>query len=190
LKVLTTPLDKNVINTLKIGDEVYISGYVYILRDATLRRIFEEKSNLPVELKGQVVLFGAPSFIYDKGEYKILSVGVTTSQRMEKYIPSLLSLGVKGIIGKGELSELVTPAFKDKNAVYFLFVGGAAALATSCIERVEKVWWEDLYGEALFKVKVNSLGPAFVAIDNMGNNLLLDNKKKVLDNLKKLLQEI
>jgi len=190
LKELKTPLDEGSIEGLKLGDTVYLTGYIYIMRDATLRRIFEEKVKPPEDLTGQVILFGAPSFIKEGERYSILSVGVTTSQRMEKYIPSLLSLGVRGLIGKGELSEIVTPEFRNRKALYFLFVGGAAALVTSAIERVERVWWEDLYGEALFKVKVNALGPAFVAIDTLGNNLLLDTKRQVSDNLKNLLQEI
>jgi len=97
--------------------------YIYIMRNATLRRIFEEKVKPPEDLTGQVILFGAPSFIKEGERYSILSVGVTTSQRMEKYIPSLLSLGVRGLIGKGELSEIVTPEFRNRKALYFLFVG-------------------------------------------------------------------
>jgi tartrate/fumarate subfamily iron-sulfur-dependent hydro-lyase beta chain len=190
MKELKTPLDERSIEGLKVGDTVYLTGYIYIMRDATLRRIFEEKVKPPEDLTGQVILFGAPSFIKEGERYSILSVGVTTSQRMEKYIPSLLSLGVRGLIGKGELSEIVTPEFRSRKALYFLFVGGAAALVTSAIERVERVWWEDLYGEALFKVKVNSLGPAFVAIDTLGNDLFLNTKRQASDNLKNLLQEI
>lgn len=190
MRELSTPLERSSIEQLKPGETIYLTGYIYIMRDATLRRIFEENVKPPVDLSGQVVFFGAPSFTKEEGRYRILSVGVTTSQRMEKYIPSLLSLGVRGIIGKGELSEEVTTEFRKYCAAYFLFVGGAAALATSAIENVENVWWEDLYGEALFRVRVNKLGPMFVAIDCLGNNLLLENKKRVLNNLKSLLQVI
>ncbi len=182
-----TPLKDEVINQLKLGDEVYFSGKIYIMRDATLRRIFEEGVPPPVDLKNQIVFFGAPSFTKEADKYVILSVGVTTSQRMEKYIPSLLSkYRVKGIIGKGELSEKMNTHFKENHAVYFLFVGGAAAIATSSIQRVLNVWWEDLRGEALFEVEVKDLGPAFVAIDSEGENLPLNVKNKVLANLRTL----
>lgn len=181
---LTTPLSD--VKNLKIGDEVYISGTIFIMRDATLRRIFDEKVDAPVDLKDQVVFFGAPSYDKEGNKYKIISVGVTTGQRMERYLPGLLGkYGVKGIIAKGELSESVTVHFS--NSVYFLFVGGAAALATSCVEDVENVWWEDLKGEAMFKVKVNNLGPLIVAIDTKGNNLLMNNMKIAIQNLQKIL---
>jgi tartrate/fumarate subfamily iron-sulfur-dependent hydro-lyase beta chain len=191
-KHLLLPLDQDKVEKLRIGDEVYLSGIVYIMRDATLRRIFDENLAPPEGLNDQVILFGAPSFIKESSsKYKILSVGVTTAQRMERFIPLLLSkYGVRGIIGKGELSEEVTNSFKENRAVYFLFVGGAAALATSSIVEVERVWWEDLYGEALFKVKVSQLGPMYVAIDSQGSNLLLINKKLVMENLRKILGEL
>ncbi|QKR00192.1 Fe-S hydro-lyase subunit beta [Metallosphaera tengchongensis] len=182
-----TPLKDEVVSTLELGDQVYFSGKIYIMRDATLRRIFEEGVSPPVDLRNQVIFFGAPSFAKEMDRYVILSVGVTTSQRMEKYIPSLLSkYGVKGIIGKGELGEKMNSHFQRNNAAYFLFVGGAAAIATSSIERVLNVWWEDLRGEALFEVEVKDLGPAFVAIDNDGENLPLNVKNKVLANLRAL----
>lgn len=190
MRKLKTPLKEDVVQSLRLGEEVYLSGKIYIMRDATLRRIFEQGVAPPVNLKDQVVFFGAPSFTKDSNGYTILSVGVTTSQRMEKYIPRLLNeLGVKGIVGKGELSERMNPEFSRTKSVYLLFVGGAAALATSSIQRVDKVWWEDLRGEALFEVEVNSLGPAFVAIDAQGGNLLMENREKVLRNLNALLKE-
>ncbi|AWS00735.1 FumA C-terminus/TtdB family hydratase beta subunit [Metallosphaera hakonensis] len=190
MKELVTPLGEETAESLLLGEEVYLSGKIYIMRDATLRRIFEEGATLPVTLKDQVIFFGAPSFVKENDEYRILSVGVTTSQRMEKYIPRLLrELGVRAIIGKGELSEKMNQEFSGSRSVYLLFVGGAAALATSSIQRVNKVWWEDLKGEALFEVEMKSLGPAFVAIDVNGNNLLLNNRNKVLENLRSIMKE-
>jgi tartrate/fumarate subfamily iron-sulfur-dependent hydro-lyase beta chain len=190
-KHILLPFTRDKAMELRLGDEVYLTGAIYIVRDATLRRIFEEGVAPPEKLEDQIVFLGAPSFIKEDDRYRILSVGVTTAQRMEKYIPSLLSeYRVRGIIGKGELSEKVSSSFKENKAIYFMFVGGAAALATSSIVEVEKVWWEDLYGEALFKVKVSQLGSMYVAIDSQGNNLLLTNKEVVVRNLREILKEL
>jgi len=187
---LNTPLSPANLNNLKIGEEVFINGRVYIMRDATLKRIFDEKVQPPVDLHTQIVFFGAPSFKRDDGKYKIISVGVTTGQRMEKYLPGLLgSLGVSAVIAKGELNEKASFVFKENHSVYLLFVGGAAALATAAIQSVERVWWEDLMGEALFEVKVKELGPCFVAIDTGGNDLLNTNKRSVNERLGVLLGE-
>lgn len=190
MSLLNTPLDSEKILKLKSGDEVFIDGRMYVMRDATLRRIFEEGKRPPVDLKGQVVFFGAPSFRKTGDKYEFLSVGVTTGQRMEKYLPGLVhDYGVKAVIAKGELSEGVATVFRDNRSVYLLFVGGAAALATSAIVEVTRVWWEDLLGEALFETTVKRLGPSLVAIDSSGNDLLTKNKKIVQERLKAILGE-
>ena len=157
---------------LNVGDEVFVTGKIHVLRDATHKRIFEENRKPPVSLKGTIVFHAAPSYRKENNTYKIISIGSTTSMRMEKYTPRLIKeYGVKAIIGKGGMGRETTRAMREHGAVYLLYPGGCSALATSFIKRVEKVYWEDLYGEALWEIFVEDFGPMIVGIDSHGNNI-------------------
>ena len=60
---LTTPLTDAVINTLVVGDEVNLSGVIYMARDAAHKRFVEliqQGQPLPIDLTGQVVFYGGP----------------------------------------------------------------------------------------------------------------------------------
>ncbi|MCI4323449.1 MAG: FumA C-terminus/TtdB family hydratase beta subunit [Thermoplasmata archaeon] len=172
MRTLTPPLTDDVTTSLRVGDEVTLDGTIFILRDATHQRIFEEQIPPPPSLVGAVVIHGAPSFEKHGDRYTILSMGPTTSMRVEKYTPSLIEkYGVRAVVGKGGMGPGTTAAMKQFHAVYLALVGGSSALVTSQIEEVEELWWPDLYGEALWKIRVKGLGPALVAIDCQGNNL-------------------
>jgi fumarate hydratase subunit beta len=89
---------------------------------------------------------------------------------MDRYTPTMLSLGMKGMIGKGKRSPEVIKAMKRNGAVYFAAVGGAGALLSKCIKRAEIVAYEDLGTEAVRKLEIEEL-PVIVVIDKDGNNL-------------------
>ncbi|MEM2001794.1 MAG: FumA C-terminus/TtdB family hydratase beta subunit [Candidatus Methanomethylicaceae archaeon] len=169
---LTTPLDEEQIRRLRVGDKVYLSGLVIGVRDATLIRLFDEGRPCPIDLRGQVVLHTAPNVRKEGDRYIPLSVGTTTSARMDRFTRGLLELGVRAIAGKG---GLYLPdslhAIRDKGAVYLTVVGGAAAWETSMLESIEGVYWEDLMPEALWVFRFRALGPLFVSIDSHGGNL-------------------
>jgi L(+)-tartrate dehydratase beta subunit len=154
---------------------VYLDGSLFVLRDATHHRIFDERVSVPVSLKGQVVLHGAPSVQSVDGKLTIVSLGPTTSMRVERYTPALVEeLGVPVVIGKGGMGAGTTAAMQRSKAVYLALVGGTSALLTSQIEAVEDRWWPDLLGESLWKLRVRDFGPAIVAIDTTGQNLFAD----------------
>ncbi len=168
---IATPLDDEKVIQLKAGDLVNITGYIYAARDAAHKRIFEliEKGQkLPIELKGQIIFYAGPTPV--KSGYPCGSVGPTTSYRMDPYTPSLLERGLKGMIGKGFRSKEVIDSMKKNKAVYFVAVGGVAALIARSVKKSEVIAYEDLGAEAIFKFYVEDF-PAIVVINSAGNNL-------------------
>ena len=170
-KKITTPLDNKSVMQLKAGDSVLITGDIYTGRDAAHKRLIELiKSNqeLPIELQGQIIYYVGPAPA--KPGYPCGSAGPTTSYRMDPYTPTLLNLGLKGMIGKGLRSKEVIESMKKNKAVYFVAVGGAAALIARSIKKSEVVAYEDLGAEAIHRYYVEDF-PAIVVIDSAGNNL-------------------
>ena len=173
---LRPPLDEAGVRALRAGDSVVLDGPVYGIRDATLIRIVDEGREPPVDLRGAVLLHTAPNVARDAdGRYRALSVGTTTSMRMDRFTrPLLAGYGVRAIIGKGGLSPESLAALGEHGAVYLAITGGAAALQTTQIAAIEAVWWEDLMPECLWRFRVEGLGPLIVGMDAHGGDLYGD----------------
>jgi L(+)-tartrate dehydratase beta subunit len=171
--VLTTPLSESDVRGLQLEDTVRIDGTIFGIRDATQIRIFDEGVAPPVDLTGSVCLHTAPGVRKrPDGKFEKLSIGTTTSTRMDRFVPGLLNTyGVRALVGKGGLLQGSVDAMKDYGAVYLAIVGGTAALETNQIEEIVDVWWEDLMPECLWKFRVRNFGPLIVAIDSHGNSL-------------------
>jgi L(+)-tartrate dehydratase beta subunit len=169
----TPPLTEAQARGLRAGDGVTLDGIVYGLRDATLIRMFDQGVAPPTDLGDAVVLHTAPNVRRGPdGGYLPLSIGTTTSMRMDRFTRPLLErYGVRAIIGKGGLSAASLAAFRDLGAVYLAITGGAAALETVQIEAIEAVWWEDLMPECLWRFRVRGLGPLIVGMDAHGGDL-------------------
>ena len=169
---ITTPiLDDSVVENLKAGDFVLISGVIYTARDAAHKRIveaLEKGEELPFDLKGQIIYYAGPAPA--KPGRPIGSVGPTTSYRMDPYAPGLLEAGLKGMIGKGSRNQKVIEAIKEHKGVYFGAVGGAAAYLARCVKSAEVIAYEDLGPEAVRRLVVEDF-PAFVVNDIYGNDL-------------------
>lgn len=168
---IKAPLSKEEASELKVGDYVYISGTIYTARDAAHKRMFEALQNgeaLPIEMENNIIYYMGPSPARDGRP--IGSAGPTTSSRMDKYTPSLLDLGLVGMIGKGKRSPEVKDALVRNGAVYFAAVGGAGALLSKAITASEVVAYDDLGTEAIRKLTVQDF-PAIVVMDCEGNNL-------------------
>ncbi len=170
-KYIEVPFDDEVVKNLKAGDYVYITGTVYTARDAAHKRMYEalqKGENLPIDVKNNCIYYLGPS---PAREGQVIgSAGPTTSGRMDKYTPSLLDLGLKGMIGKGKRTPAVIDSMKKNCAVYFAAVGGAGALLSKCIKESEVIAYDDLGTEAIRKLKVEKL-PVIVVIDCEGNNM-------------------
>jgi len=89
---------------------------------------------------------------------------------MDAYTPTLISLGLKGMIGKGKRSKQVKDAIKKYKSVYFGATGGAGALISKCVLSSRVVAYEELGPEAVMILEVKDL-PLFVINDVYGNDL-------------------
>lgn len=170
IKKITMPLTPEVIKNLQAGDSVRISGVIYTARDAAHKKMVEALSrgeNLPVDLKGQIIYYVGPTPA-KPGEI-IGSAGPTTSGRMDKYAPTLMDLGLSGMIGKGLRSAAVVDSMKKNNAVYFAAIGGAGAVIAKTIKSYEVLAYNELASEAFAKLVVEDF-PAVVVIDAKGND--------------------
>jgi len=170
---LRAPFDESTMRRLQLEDRVYLDGTLFGIRDATQHRIFDEGVAPPADLSGAVCIHTAPGVRKrPDGTYDKISIGTTTSPRMDRFVPGLLrQYGVRAIVGKGGLLQPSVEAMQSFGAVYLAIVGGAAALETLQIEEIEQVWWEDLMPECLWKFRVRDFGPLIVAIDAHGNSL-------------------
>ncbi|RLF91048.1 fumarate hydratase [Thermococci archaeon] len=170
---LKTPLGEDILN-LKAGDIVYLSGTIFTARDLAHRRMIKlSKRELPFDPSGAVIYHCGPIIKEIPGGYEVISAGPTTSARMNTYLEDVLSMGIKGIIGKGGMDP---EPFKKYGAVYFAFTGGAGALAARSIKRVLGVQWLDLgIPEALWLFEVENF-PLVIAIDSRGNSLYKQGK--------------
>lgn len=170
---LRAPFDESTMRRLQLEDRVYLDGTLFGIRDATQRRIFDEGVAPPADLTGAACIHTAPGVRKrPDGTFEKISIGTTTSPRMDRFVPGLLrQYGVRAIVGKGGLLQPSVDAMQSFGAVYLAIVGGAAALETQQIEEIEQVWWEDLMPECLWKFRVRDFGPLIVAIDAHGNSL-------------------
>ncbi len=170
-KYLNVPAGAEALSELKAGDYVYLTGTIYTARDAAHKRMYEslmEGKELPVDLKDQFIYYLGPT---PAREGQVIgSAGPTTSSRMDKYTPTMLDQGIKGMIGKGKRSLEVIESVKTNGAVYFAAVGGAGALLSKCIKEAEVIAYDDLGTEAIRKLKVEEF-PVIVVVDSQGNNL-------------------
>jgi len=170
-KHIRLPLTKEIARTLKAGDSVYLTGTIYTARDAGHKRMceaLERGEELPFNPENATIYYVGPTPA--KPGQVIGSAGPTTSGRMDAYAPTLMSVGARGMIGKGARLPEVIEAMKRYQGVYFGAVGGAGALVAKCIKQAKLVAYEDLGAEALRELYVEEM-PLVVVIDSMGNNL-------------------
>lgn len=170
-KHIMTPITEEVTKDLKSGDYVYITGSMYVARDAAHKRMIEALEagqELPIDIRDATIYYMGPSPAREGRP--IGSAGPTTASRMDKYAPTLLDLGEKAMIGKGKRTQEVIDAIIRNKAVYFAAIGGAGALLSKCITKSEVVCYDDLGAEAIRKIEVENF-PVIVVIDSEGNNL-------------------
>ena len=188
---LTTPLKKEDIAGLRIGDVVYLSGKVYTARDMAHIRILEylkEGKQLVEDFNGAAIFHAGPVVRKRSGKWEIVVIGPTTSMRMEPFSETLLGkLGVKAIIGKGGMSEGTQESLKKYCGVYLLSPPGCAVIQAKSVQKVLTVHWLDLgVPEAIWVLEVKDWGPLVVAMDSHGGNLF----KEVEENARRRVNEI
>jgi fumarate hydratase subunit beta len=184
LKKIKLPLTDEILKNLHAGDNVLLTGVVYVARDAAHKRIVEaldKGEKPPFDLKGQTVYYMGPSPA--KPGQVIGAAGPTTSGRMDVYSPRLMQEGLKGMIGKGNRTKAVKDAIVKYKAVYFAAIGGAGALIARCIKKSELVAYEELGAEALRRLEVEDF-PVTVINDIYGRDLYEEGKAKYRTDVK------
>ena len=168
---ITLPLTEELARSLRAGDRVYLTGPVYTSRDAGHKRLCEALARgeeLPFDPKDATIYYVGPT---PASPGKVIgAAGPTTSGRMDAYAPTLLSQGVRGMIGKGTRSCEVVEAMIRYGGVYFGAIGGAGALLAKCVKHSRLIAYEDLGAEALRRLEVEDM-PLYVVIDSLGQNL-------------------
>jgi len=175
---IKAPLDEETVMSLEAGDQVFITGVIYTARDAAHKRLVESLNKgekLPLDITNQVIYYMGPAPA--KPGQPIGSAGPTTSGRMDTYAPILMSVGLKGMIGKGNRAQSVKDAMKQYKAVYFAAIGGAGVLISKSIKKAEVIAYDDLGAEAIRRLEVENF-PATVINDVHGGDLYEQGKAK------------
>ena len=178
-KILTTPVSREDLEDIRVGDVVYLSGHIVTCRDVGHRRLIEEKMELPVDLRGGAILHAGPIVRkLEDGRYEMVSVGPTTSMRMEKFEREFIEeTGVRVIVGKGGMAEKTVEGCQKYGAIHCVYPAGCAVLAATQVEEIERVEWLDLgMPESLWVCRIKEFGPLVVSIDAHGGNLFEQNK--------------
>ena len=121
IKYINAPLTEETVKDLHAGDVVRISGYIYTARDAAHKRLYEaleRGEKLPLDLTNNVIYYVGPTPA-KPGEV-VGSAGPTTSGRMDKYTPTMIEQGMRGMIGKGLRSQVGTMFSTKAKGVRYL----------------------------------------------------------------------
>src|ERR687883_21772 len=176
--VLEMPISVAQVRELRIGDTVTLEKTLFGIRDATLIHMFDRGRRTKFDLQGHAVIHTAPNVhrveksAKAPAGYEPFCIGTTTSQRMERFTRPLMEReGVRIIIGKGGMAQGTLDAFRDLGGAYLAIVGGAAALETTWIEKIEDVDMDDLHPESLWQFRIRGFGPLLVTMDSHGASL-------------------
>jgi len=178
IKEITTPLSDADVQSLKAGDRVRITGVMYTARDAAHGRLLpliERGERLPIDVKGAIIYYTGPTPA--KPGDVAGAIGPTTASRMDKFTPALLKLGLKGTMGKGYRGQAVKDALREHRGVYLGAIGGAGAVLSRHVKKLEVVAYEDLGTEAIRRLEVEGF-PAIVLNDCHGGDLYEDGQKQ------------
>lgn len=187
----TTPISKEDVQKVKIGDVIYISGIAFTARDEAHERaleLAEKGEKMPIDFEGLAVYHCGPVVRKVGDQWEIVAAGPTTSTRMDIFEDEFIkTFNVNVVIGKGGMGERTVKAMKEYKAIYTAFVGGAAVVAAKGIKRVKEVHWLDLgTPECLWVLEVDKFGPLIVGIDTNGDSLFQNVADEAQKNLAKI----
>ena len=185
-KILTTPISAEDLKDIHIGDILYLNGSLTTCRDVAHRRVVEEGREIPVDVRNNAILHAGPIIRpLENDRFEMVSVGPTTSMRMEKFEYEFVkTTGVRVIVGKGGMKENTAAACKDFGCIHCVIPAGNAVVAAVCVEEIERAEWRDLgMPETLWNCRVREFGPLIVSIDAEGRNYF--EAKKIEYNLRK-----
>lgn len=192
-KILTTPVSDEDLADISVGDIVYLNGSLTTCRDVAHRRLVEQHRALPVDVRNNAIFHAGPIIRpLEDDEFEMVSVGPTTSMRMEQFEKEFVEqTGVKVIVGKGGMGQNTEYACKNFKAIHCVFPAGNAVVAATSVEEIVAAEWRDLgMPETLWNCRVKEFGPLIVSIDTSGRNLFEENKKLFNERKEKVAAEI
>ena len=178
---ITTPITDDDVSQLKIGDHVRINGTIYTARDAAHNRMIESLNKgepLPIDIKGQLIYYTGPTPA--RPGRATGAIGPTTAMRMDPFTPRMLAAGMKACMGKGNRGPEVREALKQYHGVFFAAIGGAGAMLSQYVKKLEVIAYQDLGTESLKRAEVEDF-PAVVMDDCEGRDLLDEGRKQWRD---------
>ena len=178
-KVLITPISAEDLKDIHIGDIIYLDGSLTTCRDVAHRRVVEEGREIPVDVRNNAILHAGPIIRpLENDRFEMVSVGPTTSMRMEKFEYEFVkTTGVRVIVGKGGMKENTANACRDFGCLHCVIPAGNAVVAAVCVEEIERAEWRDLgMPETLWNCRVKEFGPLIVSIDAYGRNYFEEKK--------------
>jgi fumarate hydratase class I len=186
---LTTPLSKEQILGLKVGDVVLLNGLMYTGRDALHHYLLTHDS--PVDLKGGVIYHCGPVALKKGEKWFMNAAGPTTSSREEPFQADVIKkFGLRGVVGKGGMGAKTLAALEECGAVYFNAIGGAAQYYTKCITDVPGVdFLEFGVPEAMWHLLIKDF-PVIVTMDAHGNSLHAEVEKASAKELAKFAEPV
>ncbi|HEX7660826.1 MAG TPA: L(+)-tartrate dehydratase subunit beta [Pseudonocardiaceae bacterium] len=187
-KTLTTPISAADLEGIEVGDVLFLDGHIVTCRDVAHRRLVELGRQLPVDVRNGAILHAGPiirTLDAEKDKFEVVSVGPTTSMRMEKFEDEFIAqTGVRLIVGKGGMGPRTEAGCREHGALHCVFPAGNAVIAATEVEEVENGYWRELgMPETMWVFRVKQFGPLIVSIDAHGNNLF--EQKKVVYNQRK-----
>ena len=178
-KALITPISAEDLKDIHIGDIIYLDGSLTTCRDVAHRRVVEEGREIPVDVRNNAILHAGPIIRpLPDDKFEMVSVGPTTSMRMEKFEYEFVkTTGVRVIVGKGGMKENTANACKDFGCIHCVIPAGNAVVAAVCVEEIVRAEWRDLgMPETLWNCRVKEFGPLIVSIDAEGRNYFEEKK--------------
>ncbi len=167
------PLTKEFVKQLKVGDVLYLTGYVYTCRDAGHKLIQEaiergDEHPSPVDWTNQLIYYAGPCPAPPGKVFN--SNGPTTAARMDPFVEMMFKLGAVAMLGKGDRDPHVAELCKQYGCVSLLGVGGASAINADKVKSAEVIAYEDLGTEAIKKLYFDRFR-VIVGIDTEGRVL-------------------
>ncbi|HRT45503.1 MAG TPA: FumA C-terminus/TtdB family hydratase beta subunit [Desulfomonilia bacterium] len=188
LKTVSSPLSPEIARSLRVGDQVRLSGRIVTARDE-VHRYLASGGAPPVDLQGLVIYHCGPVAVQEKGIWRVTAAGPTTSMREEPYEARVIRSHHPGaIMGKGGMGENTLRALQSDGCAYLHLTGGAAAAVALSITRVEDVHLLEFgLPEAMWVLHVKDL-PALVTMDSTGRSLHRDIERDSQENLQQILK--
>ena len=161
MKRITTPITDEMVNSLNVGDMVYVSGYIFCGRDAVLPKIVRDMeegklADKGIDLTGGVVFHTAVS---------PAGTGPTSSNKLEieASIEPLSKGGIKMHLGKGQLQPETIAALDKYNSLYAV-IPPVTALLESKVSSREVMAYPEEGMEAFHRLYVTDFPCVIAAV--------------------------